>query len=137
MGCSGAKEKLEDQMMLMKLQRMEIQMEKEKELKKLSEMEGKPIQRGVIPDYIDPVFAKEKNLYDDEFVLNDKKTDDNGKKKDAKSEVTKKKVKRDKGKDKMSENTAKKKKKVKCILCVQLFVTNNKIIMKYMDIFFY
>ena len=92
MGCSGAKEKLEDQMMLMKLQRMEIQMEKEKELKKLSEMEGKPIQRGVIPDYIDPVFAKEKNLYDDEFVLNDKKTDDNGKKKDAKSEVTKKKV---------------------------------------------
>ena len=113
MGCSGAKEKLEDQMMLMKLQRMEIQMEKEKELKKLSEMEGKPIQRGVIPDYIDPVFAKEKNLYDDEFVLNDKKTDDNGKKKDSKSEVTKKKVKRDKGKDKMSENTAKKKKKVK------------------------
>ena len=113
MGCSGAKEKLEDQMMLMKLQRMEIQMEKEKELKKLSEMEGTPIQRGVIPDYIDPVFAKEKNLYDDEFVLNDKKTDATGKKKDAKSEVTKKKVKRDKGKDKISENTAKKKKKVK------------------------
>ena len=102
MGCSGAKEKLEDQMMLMKLARMEIQMEKEKELKKLSEMEGKPIQRGVIPDYIDPVFAKEKNLYDDEFVLNDKKTDTTGKKKDAKSEVTKKKVKRDKGKDKIS-----------------------------------
>ena len=113
MGCSGAKEKLEDQMMLMKLARMEIQMEKEKELKKLSEMEGKPIQRGVIPDYIDPVFAKEKNLYDDDFVLNDKKTDATGKKKDAKSEVTKKKVKRDKGKDKISENTAKKKKKVK------------------------
>ena len=101
MGCSGAKEKLEDQMMLMKLARMEIQMEKEKELKKLSEMEGKPIQRGVIPDYIDPVFAKEKNLYDDEFVLNDKKTDATGKKKDAKSEVTKKKVKRDKGKDRI------------------------------------
>ena len=113
MGCSGAKEKIEDQMMLMKLARMEIQMEKEKELKKLSEMEGKPIQRGVIPDYIDPVFAKEKNLYDDEFVLNDKKTDATGKKKDAKSEDTKKKVKRDKGKDKISENTAKKKKKVK------------------------
>ena len=34
-------------------------------------------------------------------------------KKDDKSEVTKKKVNRDKGKDKMSENTAKKKKKVK------------------------
>ena len=46
-------------MMLMKLARMEIQIEKEKELKKLSEMQGKPVQRGVIPDYIDPVFAKE------------------------------------------------------------------------------
>ena len=91
MGCSGAKEKLEDQMMLMKLQRMEIQMEKEKELKKLSEMEGKPIQRGVIPDYIDPVFAKEKNLYDDEFVLNDKKTDDNGKKRMLKVKLRRKK----------------------------------------------
>ena len=43
MGCSGAKEKLEDKMMLIKLKRMEIQMEKEKELKKLSEMEGRPI----------------------------------------------------------------------------------------------
>ena len=39
MGCSGEKEKLEDRMMLIKLARMEIQMEKEKELKKLSEME--------------------------------------------------------------------------------------------------
>ena len=91
MGCSGAKEKLEDQMMLMKLARMEIQMEKEKELKKLSEMEGKPIQRGVIPDYIDPVFAKEKNLYDDEFVLNDKKTDATGKKKMQKAKLLRKK----------------------------------------------
>ena len=63
MGCSGAKEKLEDKMMLVKLARMEIQMEKEKELKKLSEMEGKPVKRGIVPDYIDPVFAKEKNLY--------------------------------------------------------------------------
>ena len=118
MGCSGAKEKLEDQMMLVKLARMEIQMEKEKELKKLSEIEGKPVQRGVVPDYIDPAFAKEKNLYDDELVLSDKNTDITRKKNDkkidkAKSEITKKKVKRDKGNDKISNNTAKKKKKVK------------------------
>ena len=120
MGCSAPKEKLEDEMMLMKLKRMEIQMEKEKELKKLSEMEGKPVQRGIVPDYIDPAFAKEKKLYDeDNPILNDKKTDISGAKKKspktikAKSEVTKKKVKRDKGKDKMSESTNKKKKKVK------------------------
>ena len=113
MGCSGAKEKLEDKMMLVKLARMEIQMEKEKELKKLSEMEGKPVKRGIVPDYIDPVFAKEKNLYDDELIVNDKKTEKKGEIK-AKSEITKKKVKRSKNQDKISEiNTNKKKKKVK------------------------
>ena len=118
MGCSGAKEKLEDQMMLVKLARMEIQMEKEKELKKLSEMEGKPIQRGIIPDYIDPEFAREKNLYDESnLILNDKKTDitkskkNNKKDAKAKSEITKKKLKRDKGKDNKSEVSNKKKKK--------------------------
>ena len=104
--------------MLMELARMKIQMEKEKELKKLSEMQGKTVQRGVIPDYIDPVFAKEKNLYEDELVLNDKKTDVTRKKNEkkggsAKSQNTKKNEKKDKGKDKMSANTAKKKKKVK------------------------
>ena len=121
MGCSGAKEKLEDKMMLVKLARMEIQMEKEKELKKLSEMEGKPVKRGIVPDYIDPAFAKEKNLYDDELIVNDKKTDIIGNKKTekkgeikAKSEITKKKVKRSKNQDKISEiNTNKKKRKVK------------------------
>ena len=115
MGCTGAKEKLEDRMMLMKLKRMEIQMEKEKELKKLSEIEGKPVQRGIVPDYIDPVFAREKNLYDDDFVLNDKKTEIPNKKKQVKEKanMTNKKLKRNKTKDKNSEITSKKKKKVK------------------------
>ena len=118
MGCTGEKEKLEDQMMMVKLKRMEIQMEKEKELKKLSEMEGKPVQRGIVPDYIDPIFAKEKNLYDeDDLILNDKKTDiTRVKKKEnidktVKSEIIKKKVKRDKKNDKNSVGNNKKKKK--------------------------
>ena len=93
MGCAGAKEKLEDQMMLVKLQRMEIQMEKEKELKKLSELEGKPVKRGIVPDYIDPVFAREKNLYDeDDYFLGDKKTDLVGSKKSDKNTVKSKNV---------------------------------------------
>ena len=118
MGCGGAKEKLEDQMMLMKLKRMEIQMEKEKELKKLSEMEGKPIQRGIIPDYIDPVFAKENNLYEDnEFIADDKKTDiarlkkNGGKENKPKNEISKKKTKRPSNNKNDINN--KKKKKVK------------------------
>ena len=63
MGCGSAKEKIEDLMMVYKLQRMEIQMEKEKELKKLAEIEGHDIERHQVPDYIDPIFAKEKRLY--------------------------------------------------------------------------
>ena len=63
MGCGSPREKLEDEMMVYKLERMAIQMEKEKELKKLAEIEGHQIERSQIPDYIDPQFAKEKRLY--------------------------------------------------------------------------
>ena len=62
MGCSGAREKIEDKMMILKLERMEIKMEKEKELSKLSEMVGHKIKPGKIPDYIDPKFAKERKF---------------------------------------------------------------------------
>ena len=65
MGCSSAREKLEDEMMVYKLERMQIQMEKEKELKKLAEIEGKCIKRSKIPDYIDPIFAEKNKLYED------------------------------------------------------------------------
>ena len=66
MGCSGPREKLEDQMMIMKLERMEVQMEREKQLKKLSEIDGRKIQKNNIPDYIDPAFAREKKIYEED-----------------------------------------------------------------------
>ena len=65
MGCGSAREKIEDEMMVYKLERMEIQMQKEKELKKLAEIEGHTIERHKIPDYIDPEFAKQKKLYEE------------------------------------------------------------------------
>ena len=75
MGCSGEKEKIEDRILLMKLDRMEIQMQKEIALKKLAD-KGVAVKQGFIPDYIDPVFAKENNIYDDdEYMLNNRKTD--------------------------------------------------------------
>ena len=89
MGCGSTREKIEDKMMVYKLERMEIQMEKEKELKKLAEIEGHVIERHKIPDYIDPVFAKERKLYEED------KEDKEPKKK----------------KDKNHENDTKKKKK--------------------------
>ena len=86
MGCSSTKEKLEEDMMVFKLERMNIQMEKEKELKKLSEIEGKRIKRSKIPDYIDPIFAKEKNLFEDNYYddISSKKKRNNNKEKSQK-----------------------------------------------------
>ena len=92
MGCSGPREKLEDQMMVMKLERMEIQMEREKQLKKLSEMDGRKIQKNNIPDYIDPEFAREKKLYEDDNNL--KVTGGKNKKEKDKKEKDKKNAKK-------------------------------------------
>ena len=113
MGCtSGDKEKIEDQMMLMKLERMEIQMEKEKHAKKLSEMEGKDIKPGNIPDYIDPEFAKEKNIYDDDDDGNENLKTDAGNKKDKKDKKDKEKSKKEKSKkEKVKEKKPKEKEK--------------------------
>ena len=81
MGCGSPREKIEDEMMVYKLERMAIQMEKEKELQKLAEIEGHAIERNIIPDYIDPEFAKEKNIYD-EFPDEDKSKNIKDKKKE-------------------------------------------------------
>ena len=77
MGCGTAREKLEDLMVAYKLQRMEVQIEKEKELKKLAQIEGHNIERSIVPDYIDPKFAKEKRLNIEE---KDNKENDNNNK---------------------------------------------------------
>ena len=106
MGTAGEREKIEDKMMLMKLERMEVQMEKEKELKKLSEIEGHTIKGQKIPDYIDPKFAKEKQIYDDDEENGVKKTDD-ARKKDKKSDKNKKDKKETKDKDKKKEKDKK------------------------------
>ena len=115
MGCAGAREKIEDRMMLVKLERMEIQMEKEKELKKLSELEGHSIKRSHIPDYIDPKFAKEKQIYDDDDEAISKKSTADKKKQKGKKEINKKmKGKKDKeGKSKNIKKEDDKKKKKK------------------------
>ena len=107
MGCGTPREKLEDEMMVYKLERMSIQMEKEKELKKLAEIEGHPIERSKIPDYIDPQFAKEKRLYMED---NDKKDNDNEKVNNSNNRLIENKK---DNKKNLDENKGKKKKKKK------------------------
>ena len=109
MGCAGEREKLEDQMMLMKLERMEIQMEKAKALQKLSEIEGHKIQRNHIPDYIEPKFARERQIYEDDEAIGDKKTDDIRRKGKDKEKDKKKPDKKDKNNKHDNKNDKKNK----------------------------
>ena len=62
MGCGDTKEKLEDQMMKMKMSRIELQMERMKALQALKEMDGKEMKRPIIPDYIDQKFLQQQIL---------------------------------------------------------------------------
>ena len=52
MGCSSPKENLEDQIMILKLKRVAFQMEREKNLKILSEIEGRNIDDNNLPEYL-------------------------------------------------------------------------------------
>ena len=61
MGCDNPKEKLENEMLQIKMQRIELQTERYKELKKLKEIEGFEREAPIIPDYIDPKYIKNKN----------------------------------------------------------------------------
>ena len=52
MGCGNARENLEDQIMILRLKKMTIQIEKEKNLKLLSDLEGKIINNDNFPEYL-------------------------------------------------------------------------------------
>ena len=53
MGCGNAREKLENEMIMMKLQRIGIQMERQNQVKLLEGIDGRKIKVPNIPDYID------------------------------------------------------------------------------------
>ena len=54
MGCGNPKVKLEDELMILKLERAQIQMERVNQLKLLDEIGGGPYKPATIPDYIAP-----------------------------------------------------------------------------------
>ena len=58
MGCGNSKEKLEDEMIKLKFQRVQIQMERKNQIKILEGIERKKITEPIIPDFIS--FQKEK-----------------------------------------------------------------------------
>ena len=76
MGCGNAREDLEDQIMLVRLQRMKIQMEREKSFKQLSELEGMTINIDNISDYL-AKSGKIKNIKLEPKDKNDKVNENN------------------------------------------------------------
>ena len=54
MGCSNPKEKLEEEMLKVKMERCALQMERYKQLKLLKEIDGCEIEPPKIPDYLEP-----------------------------------------------------------------------------------
>ena len=52
MGCGDSREKIEDEMIKLKYQRAQIQMERKKQVKILEGIEKKKIAEPIIPDYI-------------------------------------------------------------------------------------
>ena len=62
MGCDNTKEKIESELIKMKMARNEVQMERYNQLQLLKEMDGKEFKSSIIPDYIDQDFIKEKLL---------------------------------------------------------------------------
>ena len=56
MGCGNSREKIEDQMMKIKMARIEVQMERYNNLEKLRSMDGRQRMPPLIPDYIDQNF---------------------------------------------------------------------------------
>ena len=63
MGCGSAQKNIENEMMIMELERAKIQMERRKNLKMLEDLDGVKRKANVIPDYIDPQFAEDKLNY--------------------------------------------------------------------------
>ena len=52
MGCESATEKIETQMMTLKLERADIMAEREDKLKELEKITGETVIRPEVPDYI-------------------------------------------------------------------------------------
>ena len=114
MGCGSS---IEDQVLLTKLDRLEIQVKKEKELKKLSEIEGRPI--GNLNSGFDTRTERNRRVKttpNDRYLDTYTTKDRSKKKKDSEKKSKKKKDKDEKSKKKtraVSEGVTKKKKKKK------------------------
>ena len=111
MGCANSREKLENEMIKLKFQRVQIQMERKNQIKILEGLEKKKITEPVIPDFISlkPERPIKKILTDTKNEKNKKKENKNKKDKKDKVNIKDKKDKNDIKKRSKSENAKSKK----------------------------
>ena len=111
MGCANSREKLENEMIKLKFQRVQIQMERKNQIKILEGLEKKKITEPVIPDFISlkPERPIKKTLTDTKNEKNKKKESKNKKDKKDKANIKDKKDKNDIKKRSKSENAKSKK----------------------------
>ena len=100
MGCASVKEKLESQMMILKLERVDIMTERDDKIKQLEKMTGQTVVRPEVPDYI----AKEQITIDPKVPHNDNVTN----KTEEIQEETNRTAKKSKGKKKKVKKEKKK-----------------------------
>ena len=112
MGCGDTREKLEDEMIKLKFQRAQIQMERKNQIKILEGLEQKKITEPIIPDFVSlkPEKPIKKLLTDtnNKLLFNNKNENKNNKspdKKNNKSPDNKNKSKNVKTKKKKLDNT--------------------------------
>ncbi len=112
MGCGNSKEKIEDEMIKLKFQRAQIQMERKNQIKILEGLEKKKITEPVIPDFISlkPERQGKKLLTDtkNKSPINNKIQKEN---KDKTAQDNKKRSKSVKTKNKKTESTGPESKK--------------------------
>ena len=76
MGCGNTREDIEDKIMVIRLKRTNIQLEREKNLKILSELEGYPINMDNLADYLasskkgKPIKYSSRNKYTEILIKN-------------------------------------------------------------------
>lgn len=94
MGCESAKEKIESQMLALKLERVLIRQKKKKILKQYEDYYGTSLERKEIPDYIDPemLIILRRKIYglkesDEEKSKNEVKTEKDKNKKKGKNDT--------------------------------------------------
>ena len=69
MGCTSNKEKIENEMIEMKLERVRVQMERRNNIKLLEDIDGRKIKEPSIPDYL---YSKSKVKSNEKVKMNKK-----------------------------------------------------------------